>query len=258
MSNQHRYYEEQPSYQQDTNPSFELFNTKFSLPPQTATVLILLMFLERVAAIFKSKPVEFTVDLLRGADLDLLERLDDIAVELKELTKADRVLIAGFHNGKKNNTYHWKRLSVLAESTRIGIEPVIQKLKDIDTVSILTLSDYNNLFELKANKTFIHTHLDLPTLSAKQKRFLGTCYMFGQYVMLLVDENAEAPHGIIFIQYDSREKCEIQTENYVGWSDSTRTQAFDKAVVVNNLIYERGTSRIQRIIGWVKKKCRIF
>lgn len=251
-------YEEQPSAPQDTHPSFETFGVKFTLPPQTTAVLLLILLSERILAIFKSKPVEFTVDLLRGADLQLLENLDDIAVELKELTRADRVLIAGFHNGKKNTVYHWKRVSVLAEATRLGIEPVIHKLKDIDTYSIMSLADYEYFSKLQADKTFIHTHQDLPTISNKQKRFLNSCYMFGQYVMLLVDDIAESPHGIIFIQYDSRDKCEVQNESEVGWSDATREMAYDKARLVNSLIYDRGTSRMTKLLDWVKKKLRII
>jgi hypothetical protein len=250
-------YEEQPSSPPDTMPSFDLFGTKFTLPPQTTTVLLLLLFTERLVALFTSKPAEFAIDLLRGSDLALLESLDDIAVELRELTKADRVLIAGFHNGKKNKVYHWKRVSVLAEATRLGIEPVAQKLKDIDTFSLMSLSDYQYLNKLQADKTFIHTHLDLPTISTKQKRFLSNCYMFGQYVMLLVDDVEEDPHGIIFVQYDSRDKCEVESESEVGWSDVTRDIAYDKAQLVNSLIYDRGTSTINKVVDWTKKKLRI-
>lgn len=251
-------YEGQPVVQPITAPSFELYGTKFTLPPQTATVIILLMALERVVALFKSTPVELAVKVLRGSDLELLEKLDDIAVELRELTKADRVLIAGFHNGKRNKVYHWKRVSVLAEATRFGVEPVGQKIKDADTFSIMALTDYEYLTSLKADKAFIHTHLDLPTISNKQKRFLSTCYMFGQYVLFLVDDVAEDPHGIIFIQYDSREKCEVQNESEVGWSDATRSLAYDKALMVNSLIYDRGTSNIVKMLDWVKKKLRII
>lgn len=246
-------YEQQPS----NTPTFDVFGYNVNLPPQTTPIFLLLILLSNASLILKSKPAEFAIDLLRGADLALLESLDDIAVELRELTRADRVLIAGFHNGKKNAVYHWKRVSVLAEATRLGIEPVGNKLKDIDTFSLMALSDYEYLTKLQADKTFIHTHLDLPTISGKQKRFLTNCYMFGQYVMLLVDDVAVDPHGIIFVQYDSREKCEVQSESEVGWSDSTRELAIDKAQLINSLIYDRGTSNIAKMLDWVKKKLRI-
>lgn len=241
------------------NPSFELFGTTFHLPPSSNlnTILLLALLIQNVTNLFKTKPVEFAIDLLRGGDLELLEKLDDIAVELRELTKADRVLIAGFHNGKKNAVYHWKRLSVLAEATRLGIEPVASKLQDIDTYSVITKADYDLLSTLRANQQYVHTHQDLPTISIKQKRFLSTCYMFGQYLCLLVDDIADAPHGIIFVQYDSREKCEVQTENEVGWSDVTRGLAYDKAMIINSLIYDRGTPKMTKMLDWVKKKLRI-
>jgi hypothetical protein len=82
--------------------------------------------------------------------------------------------------------------------------------------------------------------------------------MFGQYVMLLIDDIAEDPHGIIFIQYDSRDKCEVQNYSEVGWSDITRAMAYDKAMAINSLIYDRGTSRLTKIKDWVKKKLRII
>ncbi|QIW88448.1 hypothetical protein [Pseudanabaena phage PA-SR01] len=239
------------------NPTFDVFGHTVTLPPQTTPIVLLLIILTNVVLILKSKPAEFAVDLLRGSDLALLENLDDIAVELRELTKADRVLIAGFHNGKQNQVYHWKRISVLAEATRLGIEPVSNKLKDIDTFSLMALSDYEYLTKLKADKTFIHTHLDLPTISSKQKRFLSNCYMFGQYIMLLVDDVAVHPHGIIFVQYDSREKYKVQSESEVGWSDSTRKLAHDKARLINSLIYDLGTSNKTKMLDWVKKKLRI-
>ena len=235
-------------------PSFDLFGTTIILPSNITNIILLLMVLERLVSLFKSKPAEFAIDLLRGSDLELLESLDDIAVELRELTKADRVLIAGFHNGKQNQVYHWKRVSVLAEATRLGIEPVTLKLQDIETFSLMSLSDYQYLTKLKADKTFIHTHLDLPTISSKQKRFLNSCYMFGQYVMLLIDDVAENPHGIIFVQYDSREKCK---ESEVGWSDAIKELAYDKAILINSLIYDRGTSNMTKMLDWVKKKLRI-
>jgi hypothetical protein len=248
-------YEQQPAF---NNPSFDFLGYKVTLPPQTTPIFLLLILLTTINTTLKSKPIEFTVDLLRGYDLALLENLDDIAVELRELTKADRVLIAGFHNGKKNQIYHWKRISVLAEATRFGVEPVIHKLKDVDTFSIMSLNDYQYLTQLKADRAYIHTHLDLPTISNKQKFFLHGCYMFGQYVLFLVDDTAKDPHGIIFIQYDSREKCEVQNESEIGWSDATRMLAYDKAQVVNSLIYDRGTPFSTKVIHWVKKKLRII
>lgn len=250
-------YEGQPTDTKSPDLSFSIFGGTIHLPSYTGTLIVTILLLDRIVTIFKSRPVELVVKVLHGADLELLERLDDIAVELRELTKADRVLIAGFHNGKQNKVYHWKRVSVLAEATRFGVELVGQKIKDVDTFSIMALTDYEYLTSLKADKAFIHTHLDLPTISNKQKRFLSTCYMFGQYVLFLVDDVAEDPHGIIFIQYDSREKCEVQNESEVGWSDATRSLAYDKALMVNSLIYDRGTSNIVKMLDWVKKKLRI-
>jgi hypothetical protein len=121
----------------------------------------------------------------------------------------------------------------------------------------MTKADYDLLYTLKADQHYIHTHQDLPTISIKQKRFLSTCYMFGQYVCLLVDDIADAPHGVIFVQYDSREKCEEQTGHEVGWSDATRDIAYDKAQLVNSLIYDRGTPTINKMVDWAKKKLRI-
>jgi hypothetical protein len=240
--------------------SFDIFGVTVYLPADVNlnTLLLLLLVTKNIVDLFKTKPVEFAIDLLRGSDLQLLESLDDIAVELRELTKADRVLIAGFHNGKKNTLYHWKRLSVLAEATRLGVEPVSYKLKDIDTYSVMTVSDYNMLISLKANQQYIHTHQDLPNISVKQKRFLHSCYMFGQYICLLIDDIADAPHGVIFVQYDSYEKCEVEIGGEIGWSETTKQLAYQKAVLVNNLIYDRGTSRFVKIKDWVKKKLRII
>jgi CTP synthase (UTP-ammonia lyase) len=242
----------------EPQPSIEAFGLKVNLPEsaQLNTILLLVLLVQTATNLFKTKPVEFAVDLLRGSDLQLLEDLDDIAVQLREITQADRVLIAGFHNGKKNSVYHWKRLSVLAEAVRLGIEPVKPKFKDLDTHSLLAKSDYDNFILLRSDKTFIHTHMDLPTVSMKQKRFMINCAMFGQYVMLLMDDELKLPHGIIFVQYDSREKCEVEAASLIGWSDATRNLAQDKAVIVNNLIYDRATSLQEKAINYVKNKLR--
>jgi hypothetical protein len=79
------------------SPSFEIFGTTVHLPPNSSlnTILLLALLIQNLTNLFKTKPVEFAIDLLKGGDLELLESLDDIAVELRELTKADRVLIAG-------------------------------------------------------------------------------------------------------------------------------------------------------------------
>jgi hypothetical protein len=214
----------------------------------------LALLVQNVTNLFKTKPVEFAIDLLRGGDLEILERLDDIAVELRELTKADRVLIAGFHNGKKNTVYHWKRLSVLAEATRLGVESVLHKTKDLDTISVFSSNDYEFLKTLGAHKTFIHINRDLPTISIQQRRFLINCYMFGQYVMLLQDDVLTDPYGAIFIQYDSPEKCEVSRGGEVGWSSSVTNSAYQKVMRVNSLIYDRGTSRATKVVHWIKKK----
>ena len=240
-------------------PSLDIFGAKINLPDssQLNTFLILAVLIQSTATLFKTNPVEFAVDLLRGSDLQLLEDLDDIAASLREMTQSDRVLIAGFHNGKKNTLYHWKRLSVLSESVRLGVEPVKAKFKDLDTYSLISLEDYNSFLSLKADKNFIHTHMDLPTVSQKQKRFLINCHMFGQYIMLLMDDEVKLPHGIIFIQYDDRDKCEVQTESLVGWSDKTRDDAAYKASIVNNLIYDKAVSFPKKILNYVKSKLRL-
>jgi hypothetical protein len=243
-------YEGQPVKQ----PSIEGYGFNIEVPTQATPILLLFIALTNLVLILKSKPVGFAIDLLRGADLQLLENLDDIAVELRELTQADRVLVTGFHNGKQNTLYHWRRISTLAESTRFGVEPVLHKTKDLDTISVFSSNDYEFLKTLGAHKTFIHINRDLPTISIQQRRFLINCYMFGQYVMLLQDDVLSDPYGAIFIQYDSPEKCEVSRGEGVGWTPSVTNSAYQKVMRVNSLIYDRGTSRTTKVLHWVKKK----
>jgi hypothetical protein len=240
--------------QQTENPSLDIFGYPVTLPPQSTPLLLTLIFITNLVLILKSKPVGFAIDLLRGADLQLLENLDDIAVELRELTQADRVLITGFHNGKQNILYHWRRISTLAEATRFGVESVLHKTKDLDTISVFSSNDYEFLKTLGAHKTFIHINRDLSTISIQQRRFLINCYMFGQYVMLLQDDVLTDPYGAIFIQYDSPEKCEVSRGGEVGWSSSVTNSAYQKVMRVNSLIYDRGTSRATKVVHWIKKK----
>lgn len=232
-------------------PSLDVFGYPITLPVQSTPILLTLIFISNLVLVLKSKPIGFAIDLLRGADLQLLEALDDIAVELRELTQADRVLITGFHNGKQNNIYHWKRISALAESNRFGVESVLRKTKDLDTASIFTSEDYELLRGSGAHKVFSFISTYLCTTSVKQTRFLLNCYMFGHYAMLLQDDALSDPYGAIFIQYDNPQKCKEE------WSQDIKDSVYHKVMRVNNMIYDRGTSRTTKMVHWVRKKLRL-
>jgi hypothetical protein len=142
----------------------------------------------------------------------------------------------------------------MSESARVGVQPVLNHMRDVLLPSIITEKDYDLYHRLKAHKQFVHLHLENSLLSRKHKNFMLDTGMFGHYVRVLVDEESNKPYGAVLIQYSTREQCEINEGT--GWSQQTYDNLEGKLDVLYNLFSKRTDSKQYRIIGKVKEWLR--
>ena len=230
-------------------PSFEAFGAKVTIPTSSLnTVLLLLLCLSKVHDIVKSgtKGVQLALTALDRLDITIIDAMDDLAVEIREITNADRVVFFLLHNGIANPVYHWKRLSAMSESVRIGVKPILRDMRDVLVPSILTEKDYQLYKDLQCHKQFVHLHLENPLLSRKHKNFMLDTGVFGHYVRVLVDEETNKPYGAVLIQYTTREQCKIH--DGTGWSQYTYDTLETKLDILYNLFAKRtNTPRFQFI-----------
>ena len=238
-------------------PSFDLFGTQITIPTSSLnTVLLFLLCIIKIKETIESgtKGIKLALTALDRLDVTIIDAMDDLAVEIRETTNADRVVFFLLHNGTANPVYHWKRLSAMSESTRVGVQPVIKHMRDVLVPSIVTEKDYELYKSLKALKQFVHLHLENPMISRKHKNFMLDTGMFGHYVRVLVDEDSNKPYGAVLIQYTTREQCEIHEGT--GWSQQTYDSLEMKLDVLYNLFSKRTDSKNFRIISKIKEFLR--
>lgn len=241
----------------DSLPTFEVLGTQWTIPTSSLnTVLLSLLCIIKIKEAIESgtKGIKLALTALDRLDITIIDAMDDLAVEIRETTNADRVVFFLLHNGTANPVYHWKRLSAMSESCRIGVKPVLREMRDILVPSIITEADYQLYKDLKAHKQFVHLHLENPLLSRKHKNFILDTGMFGHYVRVLVDEETNKPYGAVLIQYTIREQCEIH--DGTGWSQQTYNTLEVKLDILYNLFAKRTNTPRFQFIAKIKKFMR--
>jgi hypothetical protein len=241
----------------DSLPTFEVLGTQWTIPTSSLnTALLFLLCIIKIKEAIESgtKGIKLALTALDRLDVTIIDAMDDLAVEIRETTNADRVVFFLLHNGTANPVYHWKRLSAMSESIRVGVQPVIKHMRDVLVPSIVTEKDYELYKSLKAHKQFVHLHLENPMISRKHKNFMLDTGMFGHYVRVLVDEDSNKPYGAVLIQYTTREQCEIHEGT--GWSQQTYDSLEMKLDVLYNLFSKRTDSKNFRIISKIKEFLR--
>lgn len=241
----------------DSLPTFEVFGTQWTIPTSSLnTALLSLLCIIKIKEAIESgtKGIKLALTALDRLDITIIDAMDDLAVEIRETTNADRVVFFLLHNGTANPVYHWKRLSAMSESCRVGVQPVIKHMRDVLVPSIVNEADYELYKSMKAHKQFVHLHLENPLISRKHKNFMLDTGMFGHYVRVLVDEDSNKPYGAVLIQYTTREQCEINAG--IGWSQQTYDTLETKLDVLYNLFAKRTDSKQYRIVNKIKEWLR--
>lgn len=233
----------------DSLPSIDLWGHDVTIPTSSLnTVILSLILIIKIKEIIESgtKGIKLALTALDRLDITIIDAMDDLAVEIREITNADRVVFFLLHNGIANPVYHWKRLSAMSESVRIGVKPILRDMRDVLVPSILTEKDYQLYKDLQCHKQFVHMHLENPLVSRKHKNFMVDTGVFGHYVRVLVDEDTNKPYGAVLIQYTTREQCEIH--DGTGWSQYTYKTLETKLDILHNLFTKRTqTPRFQFI-----------
>lgn len=241
----------------DTLPTIDLWGTEITIPTSsfnTALLFLLCAIKVKEALEAGTKGIKLALTALDRLDITIIDAMDDLAVEIRETTNSDRVIFFLLHNGTSNPVYHWKRLSAMSESVRVGVQPVLKHMRDVLVPSIVTEKDYELYKELKSHKQFVHLHLENPLISRKHKNFMLDTGAFGHYVRVLVDEDTNKPYGAVVIQYTTREQCEINTGS--GWSQHTYNTLETKLDVLYNLFSKRTTTKRFQFISKVKEMLR--
>ena len=226
----------------DSLPVIEVWGYNITIPTSSLnTVLLGLLLIIKVQEVIKSgtKGIKLAMTALDRMDIKIIDAMDDLAVEIRETTNADRVIFFLLHNGISNPVYHWKRLSAMSESTRIGIKPIIKEIRDVLVPSIAT--------EVKACRGFVHMNMDNPAISRKHKNFMLDTGMYGHYVRVLTDEDTKKPYGAVLIQYSTPEQCNRD------WSQHTHDSLENKLDILYNLFSKRTGSERFKFISKVKE-----
>lgn len=234
-------------------PSFEVFGTKVVIPTSSLnTVLLTLLIIIKIQEVIKSgtNGLKIAMTALDRTDIVIIDAMDDLAVEMREITNADRVIFLLLHNGISNHVYHWKRLSAMSECTRVGIKPILKEMRDLLIPSIVTESDYKLYKKLKVDSQFIHIHVENAVISRKHKNFIVNTGMYGQYLRVLVDEDIKKPYGVLLIQYASPEQFNIT------WSQETYDALETKLDVLYSLFAKRIESDRFRFLARCKEFMR--
>lgn len=234
-------------------PTFEAFGMQVTIPTTSLnTVLLLLLCTLKIKDTLDAgtKGLKLALTALDRLDIAIIDAMDDLAVEIRETTNADRVIFFLLHNGTSNPVYHWKRLSAMSESVRLGIKPVLRELRDILVPSVATESDYKYYKSLKTYRQFVSVHLEDSVLSRKHKNFILDTGMFGQYVRVLIDEETKKPYGAVLVQYSTRDQCNKE------WSAHTYQTVEEKLNTLYALLARRTQSSNYKFITKIKQLLR--
>jgi hypothetical protein len=234
-------------------PTFDLWGTELTIPTSSlnTALLVLLCILKIKETVETSKKgLKLALTALDRLDIAIIDAMDDLAVEIRETTNADRVLFFLLHNGISNPVYHWRRLSAMSESTRTGIKPVIKEMRDILVPSVATESDYVYYKNINAHKRFVHVHVDSSDISRKHKNFISDSGMFGHYVRVLVDDETNKPYGAVIVQYSTRGQCDKD------WSTHTHQTVEQKLNTLYALLARRTNTPQYRFFAKIKEFIR--
>ena len=238
----------------DSLPTIEAFGFDITIPTSSVnTVLLALLCVIKVKEVLEAgtKSIKVVFTALDRIDVTIIDAMDDLAVEIREITNADRVLFLLMHNGTSNTVYHWKRLSCMSESVRIGIQPISKQIQSVLIPSILTETDYDLYKQVNADKEFVHLHTENAVISRKHKNFMIDSGMFSQYVRALVDEETGKPYGAVLIQYATREQYES-----TAWSQNTYDILRHKLDRLYNLLSKRTETKQFRLKTWLVNMVR--
>ena len=241
----------------DSLPTIEAFGFNITIPTSSInTLLLTLLCIIKVKEVLEASTngLKIAFTALDRIDIAIIDAMDDLAVEMREITHADRCIFFLMHNGLSNQVYHWKRISAMSESIKIGIQPIIKQMQSVLIPSIVTEADYNLYHAMQADKHFIYLHLDNPLMSRKHRNFLLESGTFGQYVRVLVDEETNKPYGAVAIQYSTREQCDINEGT--GWSQLTLDNVEIKLDRLYNLLAKRTETKQFRLKSWLLKLVR--
>lgn len=239
-------------------PTFEVFGMNVTIPTSSLNTLLLTTLCAiKIKEVLTAgtKGIKIALTALDRIDIAIIDAMDDLAVEMREITNADRCIFFLMHNGTSNQVYHWKRISSMSESLRIGVQPICKQMQSVLIPSIVTESDYNLYHDMQADKQFAHVHLDNPRLSRKHRNFILESGMFGQYVRVLVDEDTNKPYGAVVIQYATREQCDINEGT--GWSQMTHDNLETKLDRLYSLLSKRTASQQFRVKAWIEQIIRL-
>lgn len=249
-SDKYEIIEVQPS---DHLPTVEIWGTQWTIPTSSLnTTLLFLLCLAKIHELVKSstKGIKLAMTALDRMDIKIIDAMDDLAVEMRETTNADRVVFFLLHNGVSNMKYHWKRLSAMSESARIGVRPVMKELRDILVPSIITETDYDLYRRMRCYTHFVQIDLNNTEISRKHKNFILETGMFSHYIRVLVDEDTRKPYGAVLIQYSTHEQCVKE------WSQHTYDTVETKLDLLYNLFAKRTGSDRFRFLSKVKEFMR--
>ncbi|MGL5074329.1 MAG: hypothetical protein ACRDBG_00595, partial [Waterburya sp.] len=191
-----------------SNPEPSIFNRPSNFAEffvaQVATLVLVYSAVKIVVSKMKNNPmVKIGLAILEPVDIELQDELDNLAQSIREIAKADRAIVAFFHNGEYNSILHFKKYTIMAESYKKGLVSIKQENQGRMIGDFLTKDDLEMYEVHKANDKFVEVTIDSPCFSMKRKAALLEVGISRSLDRFLLDELTDKAFGFVSLQYYS-------------------------------------------------------
>lgn len=135
------------------------------------------------------------------------KKIEQILLELRALTDADRVVVGLFHNGTSVGSFHFTKLSLVYESLKTGITSLRKRYKDIDVTGI-----EGELLTYQSDKFTRNAVSDI-NVDNGCKQYLNSIGLESVYTRLIpVNGEKNSYYGVTQIQFASEHNDEISQD----------------------------------------------
>lgn len=135
------------------------------------------------------------------------KKIEQILLELRALTDADRVVVGLFHNGTSIGSFHFTKLSIGYESLKTGISSLRKHCKDVDLTGVEDeLLSYNS-------ESFIRNSISDIDVNVNYKKYLNSVGLEAVYSRLVAVNNKDNNYyAVVQIQFASEHNDEISED----------------------------------------------
>jgi hypothetical protein len=202
----------------NTNTEIELIKDVIKIYEETGSVNLVNILILIIASIVVIQNHISKIRLLKTTTGNIIayinkdsvkqkKKIEQILIELRALTDADRVVVGLFHNGTSVGSFHFTKLSLAYESLKTGITSLRKRYKDIDVTGI-----EDELLTYQSDK-FTRNAISDVNVDNGCKQYLNSIGLEAVYTRLIpVNGEKNNYYGVIQIQFASEHNDEISED----------------------------------------------